>query len=287
MTFIIYILLVPVTGKTIQPWGCSTTLECCTMSTSIYPTQYHTIKKIEHIYQSPTPTNIAMGTGKHSLFYRGNSSLGLHTCFTEGKMNSRMNDRQPSPPSDRRRPWWEQTGGGHHRRRRRSTPSKYFVALLALATSSPRSPFSSAYVADDDEPRSTKVIGNYGPHRYNARNGLSNPTNIDYTKLTRINYGPFRINENGAIWGSDVNADPQLLYGPRDWNPPSGSTVYCHIGSAEMSTINSCGTHHYEEGLLYQANSVYVTIGGREYADEFRIITASTEGRVKVSSSFI
>ena len=102
------------------------------------------------------------------------------------------------------------------RRRRRQQDyheSTFFSALLSLALSlSLSSPAARHWLAGlADAKEVTKVTGYYGAYRLDDRNGLSKPENIDYTKLTRINYGPFQINELGSIWGTDVNSDPQIL----------------------------------------------------------------------------
>ena len=109
-------------------------------------------------------------------------------------MNNMPDDQQHSPSRRRRR------------RRQYTSESTFYTALLSMALTA--SPVSSS-TSDDTKPMS--VIGHYGPHRFHDRNGLSRPENIDYTKLTRINYGPFKINGEGSVWGGDANADPQLL----------------------------------------------------------------------------
>eukprot|EP00571_Detonula_confervacea_P004885 CAMPEP_0172318096 /NCGR_PEP_ID=MMETSP1058-20130122/33840_1 /TAXON_ID=83371 /ORGANISM="Detonula confervacea, Strain CCMP 353" /LENGTH=615 /DNA_ID=CAMNT_0013032827 /DNA_START=281 /DNA_END=2124 /DNA_ORIENTATION=+ len=130
-----------------------------------------------------------------------------------------------------------------------------------------------------------KVTGYYGPHRFRERNGLS------YTKLTRIIYGPsgFQINERGSIWGTDVNADAQLLFGPSDWNPPANASMYCHQSSADIDP--QCGYHHYEKGLIGGAHmngvEVYTSIGGPESSEKFSEMASDPEARAKFAHNTV
>mmetsp|Transcript_56406 Transcript_56406/g.119893 ORF Transcript_56406/g.119893 Transcript_56406/m.119893 type:complete len:702 (+) Transcript_56406:36-2141(+) len=161
--------------------------------------------------------------------------------------------------------------------------SAYFFALLSLALSSSVRQSSVAAEATAD----MEVVGYYGPHRFRGRNGLSKPENIDFTKLTRINYGPFQINEHGSIWGTDVNADPKILFGPHDWNAPIGSPMHCHQSSSDAQM--HCAHHFYEMGLIHLAHvsgvGVYAFIGGPERSEKFSQLAANPEARIKFAQN--
>lgn len=194
------------------------------------------------------------------------------------------------------------------RRRRQPKDTSFLTTLLSLAVSLSSSSArervappllerevtttiaTAATVTADESATSTftdmKIIGSYGPRKHNKRKGLTSPPSIDYTKLSRINYGPFAINAAGSIWDSDVNAIPTQLYGSRNWNPAEDATQHCSFTSSDMSN-KVCAAYLYEEGLLdiaHQENvTVYSVIGGVGYEEEFGMITSDPEAREKVS----
>ena len=45
---------------------------------------------------------------------------------------------------------------------------------------------------------------------------------------------------------------PQLLFGPYDWNPPSGTPIYC---SWDGPKTKNCNTHHFNQGLIHLAHT--------------------------------
>lgn len=151
-------------------------------------------------------------------------------------------------------------------------------------------PFSQHHVwASSDATLDTKVVGYYGPHQLRERNGLSTAENINFKQLTRIVYGPFRINSHGDIWGKDATIEPELLFGPYDWNPQADAPNYCHISSPGMQ--EQCGKHVYKKGLIYGAHDngveVYPTIGGRKMSAEFSEVAANPAGRAKFAENAI
>eukprot|EP00581_Thalassiosira_minuscula_P015637 CAMPEP_0183732984 /NCGR_PEP_ID=MMETSP0737-20130205/39863_1 /TAXON_ID=385413 /ORGANISM="Thalassiosira miniscula, Strain CCMP1093" /LENGTH=667 /DNA_ID=CAMNT_0025966143 /DNA_START=20 /DNA_END=2024 /DNA_ORIENTATION=+ len=154
--------------------------------------------------------------------------------------------------------------------------STFITALFSLA--------HAAVVADGIT--DTTVVGYYGPHRFYGRNGLTKPENMDFTKLTRINYGPFQINEHGSIWGTD-NADSEILFGPRDWNAPAHAPTYCHRTSPD--TQMQCGHYHYEDGLLHGAHKndveVYLVVGGPNSSNKFSEMSADPEARAEFAQN--
>ena len=195
------------------------------------------------------------------------------------------------------------------RRRCRQPDTSFACALLvaaaaALATSSTSTiitPVKADTANDnDDEPKLNSITVTYGPHLYHARSGLARPPNIDYTKLTQINYYSFQITSGGLIYEADSNNDPILLFGPHDWNPDEHKkqTTYCHKSSSGETL---CGHHHYEEGLLGLAHmngvKVYAGVGSvsggkwgvekvkeeEKIAEVFAQLASSQESRAEVS----
>jgi hypothetical protein len=167
------------------------------------------------------------------------------------------------------------------------------LSPLTTTTSSSTS-FANAKVLKNPPPVddviniATRLLAYYGPRNYNDMSGLSRPENIDYTKISRVMYGPYRINDAGSIWGTDSNADSQLLFGPTDWNPndPENAPEYCHFDSPD-NDMKDCGHHFYSMGLLGMAHAngveVYPTIGGMGYGAEFSKMASDPKARMKVS----
>ncbi|KAL7527378.1 hypothetical protein ACHAXR_004037, partial [Thalassiosira sp. AJA248-18] len=100
---------------------------------------------------------------------------------------------------------------------------------------------------------------------------------------SRINYGPFQFNENGTIWGKDVNAITQQLFGPVNWNPPADAPSYCHFSSPDPDMSPKCGRHFYKKGLISGAHmngvEVYPVIGGPDGSDAFSELASNPEAR--------
>jgi len=136
-----------------------------------------------------------------------------------------------------------------------------------------------------------KVVGTYGPHLFRGRNGLAKPKNIDYTKLSRINYGPFQTNKHGSIWGTDANLDPQILFGPRNWNPPTDSPKHCYLSSPDAGSLMQCHHHFYEKGLVSRAHAndveVYFVIGGPEWSEKFSVMAANPGSRATFARNVV
>lgn len=195
------------------------------------------------------------------------------------------------------------------RRRRRRHDTSFACALLtaatALAASSSATVVTAAANDVDESITLNSITATYGPQYYHARSSLTRPKNLDYTKLTQINYDSFLITQYGQIHEADSNNDPMVLFGPYDWNPDEHKrdTTYCHKSSPEMGEHQKlCAHHHYEEGLLGLAHmngvKVYASITGvaagkkwgvekvqeEEKISEVFATLASSEGsRVEVS----
>ena len=85
--------------------------------------------------------------------------------------------------------------------------------------------------------------------------------------------------------GTDVNADPRILFGPRDWNAnPSDSRTYCHRSSTDAQA--QCGHYFHERGLIGGAHAngveVYSVVGGADGSEKFSEMAADPETRTKV-----
>jgi chitinase len=165
--------------------------------------------------------------------------------------------------------------------------SSFFDALISLALV--LAPSTTPSGVDGNGSPDLKVTGYYGPHspRFRGLHGPAKPENIDYTKLTRINYSSFQINGDGNIWGTDVNADPELLFGPVDWNPPENAPMFCHQSSPDVEPM--CRHHKYEQGLIDGAHGngaeVYAVIGGEEFSEQFSQVASDLDLRKKFSKN--
>ncbi len=62
---------------------------------------------------------------------------------------------------------------------------------------------------------------------------------------------------------TDSWGDPNVLFGPYNWNPSQGSEQYC---SWDSPTDRPCNYHTYEQGLIYLVHAagaeIYPSIGG-------------------------
>ena len=84
-----------------------------------------------------------------------------------------------------------------------------------------------------------EIVGYYPNWQWYDRNKLVNPTTIDYSKYTVINYAFFKPETNGTISGTDSWADDNLLNGPMNWqtNVPDStqSLAYrCHVNNVKF-----------------------------------------------------
>ena len=134
------------------------------------------------------------------------------------------------------------------------------------------------------ETHQIKATAYYYPSKYYERSGLGKPENIDFTKVNKVNYASFQLDESGNIWGTDSNADAEVLHGPINWNPPTDATKQCHFATPEINP--SCQVHDAEKGLIRKAHSigtrVYATIGGAEFSEPFSAMAANVDSRKAV-----
>eukprot|EP00804_Cyclotella_cryptica_P000024 CCRYP_013705-RC/>CCRYP_013705-RC protein AED:0.23 eAED:0.23 QI:1063/1/1/1/0.77/0.7/10/266/585 len=130
---------------------------------------------------------------------------------------------------------------------RSSSPS-----LSSYPSSLPSSSPSSDPSRPPNGPYEATVSAYYASWQWYDRNKLATPENIDFGKIDRVNFAFFQTNQNGDLWGTDSWADPQLLFGPYDWNPPAGASSYC---SWDGPTTKNCAAHRFDQGLLNLAHA--------------------------------
>ena len=84
------------------------------------------------------------------------------------------------------------------------------------------------------------------------------------------------------------SADPNLLFGPYDWNPGEGSKKYCSWDSA---TEKACNTHNYEQGLIHLVHAagaeIYPSLGGWTLSDAFVGMAASATARARFTQNCV
>eukprot|EP00579_Thalassiosira_antarctica_P014022 CAMPEP_0201940484 /NCGR_PEP_ID=MMETSP0903-20130614/45352_1 /ASSEMBLY_ACC=CAM_ASM_000552 /TAXON_ID=420261 /ORGANISM="Thalassiosira antarctica, Strain CCMP982" /LENGTH=307 /DNA_ID=CAMNT_0048482311 /DNA_START=36 /DNA_END=955 /DNA_ORIENTATION=+ len=108
-------------------------------------------------------------------------------------------------------------------------------------------------------PHGKDMIGYW--HGNTQRASTMTPNQIDYSKLSRINYATFTTNENGKIYirgkkNGSLNNDAEIitLLGPYVWHPPNdgSSKEYC---TANPNNGNAgCMHHDYQQGMLHLAH---------------------------------
>lgn len=130
-------------------------------------------------------------------------------------------------------------------------------------------------------PSQKTIIGYYASWEYYDRSGLAKPKNLDFSKVSRVNFAFFHPDSAGNLYGTDSWGDPLVLFGPYDWNPGPNSPTYCHRGSGPGET--SCNHHTYSEGLIHLVHSagaeVWPSLGGWTLSDNFPVIAASEISR--------
>lgn len=132
------------------------------------------------------------------------------------------------------------------------------------------------------------IIGYYASWQWYDRSQLAKPQNMNFNKVNRINFAFFQSDVNGNLYGTDSWADPNVLFGPYDYNPPSDAVKYCSHDSAGNK---NCATHYYEQGLISLAHAagaeVWPSIGGWSLSTTFPKIAASSSAREKFANECI
>jgi len=103
-----------------------------------------------------------------------------------------------------------------------------------------------------------------------------------------VNFAFFQTDTQGNIWGTDSWADPNVLFGPYNWNPTEGSKEYCSWASP---TERACSHHTYELGLIHLVHAagaeIYPSIGGWTLSDAFPAMAASATARATFAENCV
>ena len=106
-------------------------------------------------------------------------------------------------------------------------------------------------VQPDDGVVDKEIIGYYASWQWYDRSGLAKPQNLDFSKVTIVNFAFFQPDADGNLYGTDSWADPNVLYGPYNYNPSDSSTsapdYKCHWSGPNQK---SCDHHHLDQGLI-------------------------------------
>ena len=132
------------------------------------------------------------------------------------------------------------------------------------------------------------IVGYYASWQWYDRNKKAAPENMDFTKVQRVNFAFFQIDTQGNMWGTDSWGDPNLLFGPYNWNPQAGDKEYCSWDSANEKVCNS---HFYEQGLIHLVHEagaeIYPSLGGWTLSDPFPAMAASATARATFSQNCV
>mmetsp|Transcript_17939 Transcript_17939/g.28156 ORF Transcript_17939/g.28156 Transcript_17939/m.28156 type:complete len:809 (-) Transcript_17939:110-2536(-) len=169
-----------------------------------------------------------------------------------------------------------------------ATTESTVVDTTSVPTTSPSlPPWTNAPFTPYNGPRRDKtVIGYYASWQWYDRAKFADPPNIDWRKYDRINYAFFQIDKEGAIYGTDEWADPQLLWGPYIWDTARqietgpGANYFC---SWDGPIKRNCNFHDTSKGIIELAHragaTVMPSIGGWTLSDNFPIVAASDRTR--------
>lgn len=84
-------------------------------------------------------------------------------------------------------------------------------------------------------------------------------------------------------WG-----DPNLLFGPYDWNPSAGAKKYC---SWDAANTKACNSHNYEQGLIHLVHAagaeIYPSLGGWTLSDPFPLMAAIASTRATFAQNCV
>ena len=167
-----------------------------------------------------------------------------------------------------------------------------------------RSPYRSRRADPPSFPFSSfRRTGNSSPSssswQWYDRNKFADPQNVPFDKYDRINYAFFQPDPDGFIFGTDVWADPQLLWGPyvTDASLQNDENKRCSWdfeevdgGATKVQKIN-CNWHDLSKGILHLAQSkgveVMPSIGGWTLSDNFPGIAADPDRRERFAQQCV
>lgn len=129
------------------------------------------------------------------------------------------------------------------------------------------------------------IIGYYASWQWYDRAKVAKPENMDFSKVTRVNFAFFQLDVEGNIWGTDEWADPRLLFGDvrgdsAGCTPSLLGNCKCHRHTA---TGKMCQEHDQSNGLIWLAHQaraeIYPSIGGWTLSDPFSAMSANSANR--------
>jgi len=131
-------------------------------------------------------------------------------------------------------------------------------------------PVPTIRIGDHDK----QIIGYYASWQWYDRSKLAKPSNMDFKKVTRVNYAFFQTDAEGNIWGTDEWADPRVLFGDVD-----ATRGTCNAGQPQCRCswikpeFKSCSYHNDQSGLIWLVHQargdIYPSIGGWTLSDTF------------------
>ena len=166
------------------------------------------------------------------------------------------------------------------------TPTKAPISTPKSPTSapSPSPPTTSSPTRPPSEASDKKVVAYYASWQYYDRGSIAKPTNLDFSKVDRINFAFFQPDVNGNLFGTDSWGDPLVLFGPLDWT----GAQYC---SWDGPNQKACNNHRYEEGLIHLVHQaggeIYPSIGGWTLSDNFPAVAASATARTNFANQCV
>jgi len=168
-----------------------------------------------------------------------------------------------------------------------SVPTPSAPSGIVAPTASPslppwtNAPFSALPLSQQNGDK--VVIGYYAGWQWYDRNKFADPVNVDFSKYDRINYAFFQPDLQGNLYGTDEWADPQLLWGPYEYNPANQDTNTNYFCSWDFPDTKNCNYHQTDKGILHLAKQagaqVMPSIGGWTLSDNFPTIAASESTR--------
>jgi len=151
-----------------------------------------------------------------------------------------------------------------------------------------RSPVKGYAIGKHDK----QIIGYYASWQWYDRSKLAKPENMDFRKVTRVNFAFFQTDTAGNIWGTDDWADPRVLFG--DVNLNAGT---CGEGSPGCRCswvkpeVKSCSYHIEGMGLISRVHAagkeIWPSIGGWTLSDAFPAMAKNPASRAKFAENCI
>jgi len=124
-------------------------------------------------------------------------------------------------------------------------------------------------------------LNNKAGWQWYDRSKLAKPANMDFSKVTRVNYAFFQLNEEGNIWGTDEWGDPRVLFGDVTGDCQPGAP-HCRCSWTEPQS-KSCSYHLESTGLISLVHSagrdIYPSIGGWTLSDPYPPMAADAASR--------